>query len=170
MFRKLVDLFRRQQASAKKPIVEPSSINAHEKKKPTAKLAPTRLGRPIHKRPAPNKPGIYIIKSKRSGKRRYIGAAKNLKKRQAEHKRSGKFDPYKEIFVFQPAKDFATAAEIYEHEKKKIKKHQPPKNQRGGGAGPRWKPVPSPEPEDMEKTKESNVTKRRGPSLKPEER
>ncbi len=144
MFRGLANLFRRQKPSAEKSVEDPSSINAYNET-PTAKRAPTKLGRPSHKQSTPDKPGLYIIKSKKTGKRLYIGAAKNLRKRQAGHKRSGKFDPDKHIYAFQLAKDGATAAEIYEHEAKKIKKHKPLKNQRAGGAGPRWITIPSPQ-------------------------
>jgi hypothetical protein len=152
MFRKLVDLFRRQKASAKEPVEEPLSINANGSHEKTEVVrfrfgAPIQRGRPIRNQPPPDKPGLYWIISKKTGKPVYIGAAKNIRQRSATHKRSGKLNSDLHHLQWQLAKDGATAGAIYGHEAKKIKKHRPRLNQRNGGAGPRWTiPAPAPNP------------------------
>lgn len=120
MFDKLFGFFRPQKASGNRV------------------SGPIGYGRPVRNRAPESKPGIYRITSKKDGKPIYIGVANDLSRRYAEHKRSGKFEPDEHHFEYQSANDGVRADELYNHEKKKIKKHKPRMNQRNGGGGRPW--------------------------------
>jgi len=89
-------------------------------------------GRPSKKLP-PSKPGVYRIVEKESGVSKYIGISNDLKRRQGEHRRSGKFEPEMDVFHWQSSSASYNALRL--HEQKKIKQHQPIMNRNIGGGG-----------------------------------
>lgn len=145
MFGKLVNLFRRQQAPAKKPVEVPLSIKANDSHEKTdmRRSGVFGPGRPISKQPPPKKPGHYRIVRKKTGELRYYGTAQDLLLRKANHQKSQKFKPNLDDFLWQPAKDGVSAHDLYEYEKKKIKKHKPRLNRNSGGGGRRWPAKPA---------------------------
>lgn len=101
-----------------------------------------KSGRPIEVKPfnpsqyksVPNKKGEYrILNSDR--KILYIGQTNNLKRRMYEHIRSGKLNEQNGIFAYKTADGRASRSTLANHERIKIKKHNPLYNQRAGGAG-----------------------------------
>ena len=133
MFRALLNLFSSSQ---------PLPIDVPQDELPTKAKArrqgPLKLGRPIHLRPIPDMPGLYRIILLTTLEIAYIGVAKNLRRRIAEHKRTGKYNPAEHRVRYQIANNFATAEDLDKREKKKTNKHRPSGNTRAGGAGPRW--------------------------------
>lgn len=93
---------------------------------------------PSHK--PPKKKGEYRILSKSKegrGKRdiEYIGVTNNLERRMKEHIKSGKLNDKDQCFAYKVADGRTGQGKLNDHERKKIKEHKPPLNQRGGGAG-----------------------------------
>jgi hypothetical protein len=123
MFGRLLGFFRPQQIA---------------KAAPNEGGAPFGFGRPIYSRRPDARPGNYRLISKSTGELEYYGTTNNLSRRLGEHKRSGLYDPDRHHFAFQLAKDGVSSDVLYEHERKKIKRHRPQLNRRDGGAGPRW--------------------------------
>lgn len=92
----------------------------------------------------PKKPGEYrIITDNKSVQ--YIGQTRNLNRRMNEHMHTGKINNKNCIFAYQQADGRASHKALIEHEKKKIKKHNPPLNQRAGGGGRPFKHLKSKE-------------------------
>lgn len=87
----------------------------------------------------PPKKGEYRIMSKDSKKPAYVGVTNNLQRRAREHMTSGKINNEYPIFAFKVADGRASQARINDHERKKIKQHNPKLNKRGGGAGRPYK-------------------------------
>lgn len=99
-----------------------------------------RPGRPTRFRPSgrhstkpPECAGVYYIYNA-EGDMVYAGQSVNLRRRVYEHKRRGKIpdDGYVDCFK---AKDGITFEQLNDTEREKIKKYNPPLNQRGGGGG-----------------------------------
>lgn len=81
----------------------------------------------------PAMPGEYRIRNA-GGSMLYIGETDNLARRMAEHIRSGKLAAGC-TFEYQVADGRSTSRTRREHERAKIKQHQPPLNKSKGGEG-----------------------------------
>lgn len=81
----------------------------------------------------PAMPGEYRIRDA-GGSILYIGETDNLTRRMAEHIRSGKLAAGCTI-EYQVADGRSTSRTRREHEREKIKQHQPPLNKSKGGEG-----------------------------------
>lgn len=97
-------------------------------------------GRPYRHRPhedegtsPPTSPGEYRIRDE-EGKVVYVGETNDLRRRQREHIRTGKLKPG-ETFDYKVADGRSTSTTRREHEREKIKTHQPERNKSGGGEG-----------------------------------
>jgi len=92
-------------------------------------------GRPSKKEP-PEKPGEYRWINKDTGNVDYYGETCNLKRREHQHECSEKpVSRETHDFAWKQADGrFGTEARR-DHERKKILQHNPPLNQRAGGAG-----------------------------------
>lgn len=99
-------------------------------------------GRPIEVKPfdtmrkktVPHEKGEYRILDM-SRNILYIGQAKDLARRMKDHIRTGKLNKNNGIFAFKVANEDASWKSLVNHERQKIKKHDPPLNKRAGGAG-----------------------------------
>ena len=114
------------------------STNTHQVKgataSPYAPGRPTehRLSKPEKNRP-PKSPGEYRIMDK-DRRIKYIGETCDLNRREHEHRHTGKLKE-DDIFAWQPASDDSTSDSRRDHERKKIKQHNPPLNKSHGGEG-----------------------------------
>ena len=104
-----------------------------------------KSGRPTEYRPLEGSPdklpsakGEYRILSK-DRKVMYIGVTNNFRRRTKEHIKSGKICSENPIVAFKAADGRAGQSRINDHERKKIKQHNPGLNQRAGGAGRPYK-------------------------------
>lgn len=87
--------------------------------------------------PPPSSPGEYRIRDN-SGEITYIGETNNLSRRTGEHIRSGKLsvkDGCSDTIEYKIADGRSTSATRREHERQKIKQHNPPLNKSRGGEG-----------------------------------
>lgn len=96
--------------------------------------SPFSKGRP-RQGPPPAQPGLYRIIDAGTGIVTYIGVSSNLRRRQQEHQRSGKYDPATDVFAWQTIRSGATVEQLLSTERDKIRRHRPTDNRRGGGAG-----------------------------------
>lgn len=94
---------------------------------------------PSNKRKVPSAKGEYRILNSKTRSPMYIGVSNDLKRRMNEHIRSGKLGGENSIFAYKVADGRASQSRINDHERKKIDKHDPPLNQRAGGAGRPYK-------------------------------
>ena len=99
-----------------------------------------RPGRPTRFRPSgrhstkpPECAGVYYIYNA-DGDMVYAGQSVNLRRRVYEHKRRGKIPEGGYVDCFK-AKDGITYDQLNDTEREKIKKYNPPLNQRSGGGG-----------------------------------
>ena len=97
------------------------------------------FGSDTSKRP-PKKKGEYrILRPSKDGKSKrdiaYIGVTNDLERRMKEHMRSGKLCEKNPIFAYKVADGRSSQGRLNDHERRKIKQHAPPLNQRAGGAG-----------------------------------
>ena len=83
--------------------------------------------------PPPNKPGVYWFLNEYD-ERAYYGETNNLSRRLQEHIRIGKIQQG-ERFVYKTANKSSSSKTRRSVEKTKIKRHNPQRNQRGGGGG-----------------------------------
>ena len=106
-------------------------------------MAVYKPGRPVKYNPTTGKgikppvaPGEYRIRDA-AGEIRYIGETNNLARRTSEHIRSGKLPTGAEggTIEFQTADGRSTSRTRREHEREKIKQHQPSMNRSRGGEG-----------------------------------
>ena len=102
-------------------------------------------GRPKEFRPldgslekVPKAKGEYRILD-RDKKTKYIGVAKDINRRMKQHMRSGKINEDNPIFAYKLADGRASQERLNNHERQKIKQHDPELNQRAGGAGRPYK-------------------------------
>lgn len=87
----------------------------------------------------PSKKGEYRIMGTDSKKPAYVGVTNNLQRRAGEHINSGKINDEHPIFAFKVADGRASQSSMNDHERRKIKQHDPELNRRGGGAGRPYK-------------------------------
>lgn len=106
-------------------------------------MAAYKPGRPVKYNPTtgagtkpPKVPGEYRIRDA-SGEISYIGETNNLARRTAEHIRTGKLPTGTDggTIEFKIADGRSTSRTRREHEREKIKQHQPPLNKSRGGEG-----------------------------------
>lgn len=90
----------------------------------------------------PSKKGEYRIMPKDSKKPVYVGVTNNLRRRAREQINAGKISEQNPIFAFKVADGRASQSKINDHERRKIKQHDPELNMRGGGAGRPYKKKP----------------------------
>ena len=91
----------------------------------------------------PSAKGEYRIESKLEGGKRdvkYVGVTNNLNRRCGEHQRTGKLSEG-DIFAYKVADGRASQSRLNDHERQKIEQHDPPLNQRAGGAGRPYKKI-----------------------------
>ena len=92
-------------------------------------------GRPS-KQPPPEKPGLYRWRNRETGDIDYIGETSNLKRRASQHEHSDKpLGSDTHDFEWQSTDRQTSVDARRDHERSKIKQHNPILNQRGGGAG-----------------------------------
>ncbi len=92
-------------------------------------------GRPSRQEP-PNTEGEYRWVNKDTKDIDYIGETSDLDRRKAEHERSEKpVSSDTHHFEWQKADGRSTSNTRRDHEREKIKEHNPPLNQRAGGGG-----------------------------------
>ena len=90
---------------------------------------------PNEKRTIPKSKGEYRILDGTTKEVMYVGVSKNLNRREREHERSGKINSDNSIFAYKVADGRASQDRINDHEREKIRQHDPVLNQRAGGAG-----------------------------------
>ena len=92
---------------------------------------PRKIKDPMNER-APHSPGEYRITH--SDGQQYIGQSCDLGRRQYEHIRSGKIDE-DSTFEYQVADGQFDSSSLAEHERQKIRQHNPSLNRSSGGEG-----------------------------------
>ena len=102
-------------------------------------------GRPKEFRPldgslekVPKAKGEYRILDKDKNTK-YIGVTNNINRRMKQHIRSGKISEETPIFAFKLADGRASQERLNDHERLKIRQHEPELNRRAGGAGRPYK-------------------------------
>lgn len=87
----------------------------------------------------PKAKGEYRILNGETKKPVYIGVSNDLDRRMREHMKTGRINAQNSIFAFKVADGRASQQRLNNHEREKIKKHDPELNQRAGGAGRPYK-------------------------------
>lgn len=90
---------------------------------------------PNETRSIPKAKGEYRIINGDTREVMYVGVTNNLSRREREHERTGKINSDNSIFAYKVADGRASQSRINDHERAKIEQHNPPLNQRAGGAG-----------------------------------
>lgn len=85
----------------------------------------------------PSEPGMYRHRNKQTGEIEYIGQTNNLRKRQQEHAREGRYDPRTQYVQYGIAKSGSTKDDLLQTEKNHISRHKPKGNTTAGGNGRR---------------------------------
>jgi len=93
---------------------------------------------PNETRVIPKAKGEYRILHGETKEVMYLGVTCDLHRREREHERTGKINDENCIFAYKVADGRASQDRINDHERAKINKHDPPLNQRAGGAGRRF--------------------------------
>ena len=94
-------------------------------------------GRPSKQEP-PSKAGDYRWTNKETGDVDYYGTTNDLKRRRGEHDRSDSpFGLDTHDFEWKKSDGRFSDEKRYEHEREKIKQHDPTYNKRAGGGGRR---------------------------------
>lgn len=92
-------------------------------------------GRPSRQQP-PSRPGLYRWVEIATGIVSYIGETNDLRRRMREHERSdAPWDRTTHHYEWKPADGRSTSRTRREHEKAKIRQHDPPGNRNRGGGG-----------------------------------
>lgn len=81
----------------------------------------------------PSTRGEYRFRDE-DGNVQYIGISEDLKRRAKEHRRTGKFRDGMSVDYMEANPD-TSYRELREHERKSIKKYNPPLNKKAGGGG-----------------------------------
>lgn len=85
----------------------------------------------------PKSPGSYRIVDNESREILYIGVTNNLYNRRYQHEYSGRFTPASHSFCWKILNPGSSIEDLYEHERQKIKRHNPKGNISRGGNGRR---------------------------------
>lgn len=90
---------------------------------------------PNETRSVPKAKGEYRIINGNTREVMYVGVSNDLRRREREHERTGKINSENNVFAYKVADGRASQSRINNHERSKIEQHDPPLNQRAGGAG-----------------------------------
>jgi hypothetical protein len=85
----------------------------------------------------PTEAGIYRHSNKQTGEVEYVGQTNNLRKRQQEHARNGKYNPETQNVQYSTARKDASKDNLLQTEKDHISRHKPKGNTTAGGNGRR---------------------------------
>lgn len=85
----------------------------------------------------PHSPGVYRHIEKETEVVVYVGQSNDLRTRQQQHARTGRFDPTKHVVQYAVARSDATKDDLCRTEQCHIKRHSPTGNKIKGGNGRR---------------------------------